>query len=155
MTIKTRSGPFVPNLGDFTTAAELQTTYPAASQYPGTCAYCADTGWVYADGTNGWRRFNIGGSTQYLTSGGSGTVTADIDTVILNGVNTTFALTFPAPRADGQELRVNAATAVSVAFSSVATAPATTINTTPSTLAAGVGVAWKYRSSDTTWYRLY
>lgn len=154
MTIKTRSGPTLSFIGDFTTLAELQTAYAGSAQYPGTSAFCADAGLVYSDGTS-WRRFSSGGSTQFLTSGGSGTVTADIENVILNGVNTTFALTFPAPRADGQILRVNAATAVSVAFSTVATAPATTINTTPSTLAAGVGVAWVYRSSDTTWYRLY
>lgn len=154
MVAKLRSGPFINCIGDFTTLAELQSAWPASTQYPGTTAYCADAGWVYSNGTS-WRRFGVGGAPQYFTSGGSGTVTADVEQVFLNGVNTTFALTFPSPQGDGQILKVNATTAVSVAFSTVAAAPATTINTTPATLAAGVGVAWQYRSSDTTWYRIY
>jgi hypothetical protein len=78
-----------------------------------------------------------------------------VDNVILDGVNATFALTLRAPTGDGDILRVQAAAAIGTAFSTVATAPATTIKTTPSTLAAGVGVAWIYHSATTTWYRLY
>src|SRR5271170_5739847 len=95
------------------------------------------------------------GTTQLITSGGSATVAAGVIAVILDGAATTFALTLPAPTFDGQELTVSAATAISVSFSSVVTAPATVIKTTPATIAAGVGIAWKYRASNTTWYRLY
>jgi hypothetical protein len=119
-------------------------------------AFCADTGWVWYDGTT-WRKVASGGSgaKSILTSGASATMGAGVELVILNGVNTTFALTLRAPTGEGDVIRVNAAAAVSVAFSTVATAPATTIKTTPSTLAAGVGIAWVYNSADTTWYRLY
>lgn len=153
MVTKLRSGPFISNIGDFDTLAALQAAYPGASQYPGTSAFCADSGWMYSDGTS-WQKYHVGADPQFLTSGASGTVNNGVDTVILNGVNTTFALTFPAPLGEGQILRVNAAQAVSVAFTTVATAPATTINTTPSTLAAGAGAEWIYHSADTTWYRL-
>jgi hypothetical protein len=156
MTTTLRAGPWVPNIGNFDTLANLQTAYPGASQYPGTTAYCADSGLMYSDGTN-WRAVSLGpaGSVQYITSGASATVSSGVTTVILNGVNTTFALTFPVPLGENQLLEVNAAAAVSVAFSGVATAPATTIKTVPSTLAAGVGAAWIYHVADTTWYRLY
>lgn len=95
------------------------------------------------------------GSKVLVTSGGSLSVAAGTANVILDGVATTFALTFPAPAYDGQTLAVSAGSAVSVAFSAVVTAPATVIKTVPSTLAAGVGIAWKYNISNTTWYRLY
>jgi hypothetical protein len=156
MTTIARAGPWVPNLGNFDTLANLQLAYPGASQYPGTTAFCTDSGPMYSDGS-GWRQWGLpnAGGTQYITSGASATVSSGVTTVILNGVNTTFALTFPVPLAENQLLEVNAAAAVSVAFSTVATAPATTIKTTPSTLAAGVGCAWIYHVADTTWYRLY
>ena len=156
MTTTNRSGPSISNIGDFDTVANLQTAYPAANQYPGTAAYAADQGWVYSNGTS-WQSFDtpgIGGN-QFITSGASATVSSGVRNVFLNGVNTTFALTFPVPLGEGQILRVNATQAVSVAFSGVATAPATTIKTVPSTLAAGVGVAWQYHVADTSWYRVY
>ena len=156
MTTISRTGPYVPNLGNFDTIANLQLAYAGASQQPGTTAFCTDAGLVYSDGTY-WKPVYVGGNTsdQYITSGASATVSSGVDIVILNGVNTTFALTFPVALGEGQTLMVNASAAVSVAFSTVATAPATVIKTTPSTLAAGVGVAWIYHVADTTWYRLY
>lgn len=156
MTLTARKGPYVACLGESDTLAALVLSNPATGVERGAMVYCLDVGWVYSDGTT-WRPIEIGASSslQFLTSGASGTVSAGVDTVFMNGVNTTFALTFPAPVAEGQELRVNATQAVSVAFSTVATAPATTIKTTPSTLAAGVGVAWVYHVADTSWYRLY
>jgi hypothetical protein len=156
MTYSPRLGPFIPALGSFDTLANLTSTYAASTQISGIAAFTADYGWVWSDGTS-WRAMALGGvnSFQFITSGASATVSAGVQTVILNGVNTTFALTFPVPVGEGQVLEVNAAAAVSVAFSTVATAPATTIKTTPGTLAAGVGVAWIYHVADTSWYRLY
>lgn len=154
MTEITRAGPWVPMLGRYDTIAALTLARPASGQYPGTAAFCDDQGLVYSDGTS-WQAVGIAADPQFLTSGASGTVSSGVDTVILNGVNTTFALTFPVPLGEGQRLYVNASAAVSVAFTTVATAPATTIKTTPSTLAAGVGCAWVYHVADTTWYRIY
>jgi hypothetical protein len=154
MTEISRVGPWVSMLGRYDTVANLQTARPASGQYPGTLAYCDDQKLVYSDGTS-WQSLYNAAAPQFFTSGASGTVSSGVDTVILNGVNTTFALTLPAPLGEGQILHVNAAAAVSVAFTTAATAPATTIKTTPSTLAAGVGCAWVYHVADTTWYRLY
>lgn len=155
MTLIARRGPFVPCLGESDTLAALILSNPATSVERGTLCYCVDAGWVYSDGST-WAPLDVGAGSafQYLTSGASGTVSSGVDTAILDGVNTTFALTFPVPIRDGQELRVNAAQAVSVAFSAVATAPATTIKTVPATLAAGAGASWVYRSSNTSWYRV-
>jgi hypothetical protein len=47
--------------------------------------------------------------TTVFTSGGSGTVPPNCGDVVLNGVATTFALTFPVATADKQYLRVMAA----------------------------------------------
>lgn len=154
MSVDRTLAPYVPCLGSCDTFANLIVAFPSAQT--GSTAFCADAGWVWYDGTT-WRRMSYGGANakQILTSGGSATQAAGTELVILNGVNTTFALTLRAPTGDGDVIRVNAAAAVSVAFSTVATAPATTIKTTPSTLAAGVGIAWVYNSGDTTWYRIY
>lgn len=153
MTETSRVGPFVQMVGRYDTIANLVLTRSAAN-FPYAMAFCDDQGYVYSDGTS-WQAMAVGSDPQFLTSGASGTVSSGVDTVILNGVNTTFALTFPVPLGEGQKLFVQAAAAVSVAFTTVATAPATTIKTTPSTLAAGVGVAWIYHVADTTWYRLF
>lgn len=153
MTETSRVGPWVQLVGQYDTIANLVATRPASS-FPYAMAVCADQGFVYSDGTS-WQALNVASDPQFITSGASGTVSSGVEVVILNGVNTTFALTFPVPLGEGQLLKVQAAAAVSVAFSTVATAPATTIKTTPSTLAAGVGVAWVYHVADTTWYRLY
>jgi hypothetical protein len=155
MTETVAAGPWIKMLGRYDTIANLQSARAAASHYPGTMAYCDDQGWVYSNGTSWQSLFTLPVAPQIITSGGSGTVSSGVDLVILNGVNTTFALTFPVPLGEGQLLQVNAAQAVSVAFSAVATAPASTIKTVPSTLAAGVGVAWVYHVADTSWYRLY
>src|SRR5690242_5609821 len=113
MTYTARTGPNVPNLGSFDTIANLQSTYPASSQIVGMCAFCTDAGWVWSDGTS-WKTMYVGGNSsfQFITSGASATVSSGVDVVILNGVNTTFALTFPAPLGEGQTLMVNAAAAV-------------------------------------------
>jgi hypothetical protein len=154
MTFDRTLAPYVPSMGSFDTYANMIAQFPSAQT--GAMAFCADAGWCWYDGTY-WRITETGGasSKQVLTSGGSATVGAGANIVVMDGVATTFALTLRAPRGDGDVISVQAATAVSVAFSTVATAPATVIKTTPSTLAAGVGVAWIYNSSNTTWYRLY
>jgi archaellum component FlaF (FlaF/FlaG flagellin family) len=99
--------------------------------------------------------YAVADATKQLvnTAVGSAMVALSVTDVILDGVATTFALTFPAPQGDKQVLRVMAATAVSVAFSTVVTAPATVIKTPPATLVAGTGLAWEYNASNTTWYR--
>lgn len=154
MSIDRTLAPYVPCLGSGDTYANLIAQFPTAQT--GSMAFCADAGWCWFDGTY-WRSVEIGGALSKTvdTSGGSATMGAGANIVILDGVATTFALTLRAPRGDGDIIYVQAATAVSVAFSTVATAPATTIKTTPSTLAAGVGVAWIYHAATTTWYRLY
>lgn len=156
MTEIIRTGPHIANQGNYDSIASLNSVRPATSTQPGTMAYCTDVGMVYSDGT-AWRAVGLYGATgtQYLTSGASGTISSGVKTVILDGVNTTFALTFPVPLYDGQVIEVNAAQAVSVAFSAVATSPATGINTVPSTLAAGAGASWEYKLANTTWYRRY
>lgn len=94
-------------------------------------------------------------SKVLVATGAAAAVALGVTDVILDGVGTTFALTFPAPLGDKEVLRVMAGSAVSVAFSAVVTAPATVIKTVPSTMAAGTGVAWEYNASNTTWYRQY
>lgn len=147
-------GPYIPCKGSFDTYTNLVAALTGAQK--GTAAFCADVGWVWWDNTS-WRQMEFGGvlSKQVVTSGGSATVSAGADIVILDGVNTTFALTLRAPNGDGDIISVQACTAVSVAFSAPITTPATVIKTVPSTLAAGVGVSWVYNVSNTTWYRLY
>ena len=49
-----RTGPYVPNLGRWDTAANLETDRPGASQYPGTVAFTSDLGYRMSDGT-AWR----------------------------------------------------------------------------------------------------
>src|SRR5207302_560954 len=51
MTYVARTGPYVPNLGNFTTAAELVSTHPANLYNPGTTAYTADQGIMVSDGS--------------------------------------------------------------------------------------------------------
>lgn len=75
--------------------------------------------------------------------------------VILNGVGTSFALTLPAPSSDGEECEVMFATAVSVAFSCVLSAPAVAVKGVPATQAANTGIAFFYHAADATWYRKY
>ncbi len=72
MTTISRTGPFVPSLGNFDSQANLQIAYPAASQQPGMMAYCTDAGWVAADG-NDWSGVDLEyalilASTYTLTS---------------------------------------------------------------------------------------
>ena len=49
-----RTGPNVPSLGRWDTAANLETDRPGASQYPGTVALTDDLGYRMSDGT-AWR----------------------------------------------------------------------------------------------------
>jgi hypothetical protein len=109
---------------------------------------------------NGWTETagqTSGTAVQVFTTGASGTATAGVSalTVILDGVGTTFALTFPTAFTDTQVIRVLSSTAVSVAFSVTGSGDGSTVKTVPATTAAGSGVAWQYRLANTTWYRLY
>ena len=81
-----------------------------------------------------------GGSGVSVTSNFAGLNAASItatsgfldNTVILDGVATTFALTFPVAFADGQKLKLLSNTAVSAAFSVVGSGDGSTINGVPS-----------------------
>jgi hypothetical protein len=90
-------------------------------------------------------------TTQAAVTGAAVTANPGVATIILDGVGTTFALTFPAPTMDGQKFVVKAATAIT-AFSAVATAPATSIKNVPSSLAAGAAITWQYRAANNSWY---
>ncbi len=107
----------------------------------------------------GWMGVGMGVSTQLVTGAGTGVATVSANfydaTVILDGVATTFALTFPVAFADGQIVNVLSNTAVSVAFSVTGSGDGSTISHIPATTTAGTGFAWQYRASDTTWYRIY
>ncbi len=153
----TSTGTFVPFLGRFDTLANLLTTRAATAVGAGTHAYCDDAGLVYSD-QSVWRKVATPptNSRQSLTSGASGTVSAGVSEVFLNGVNTTFTLTLPVP-VDGDELYINATTAVSVSLTLTATSPATAFlpASPPSTLAAGVGIGYVYDAAATKWMRLY
>jgi hypothetical protein len=92
---------------------------------------------------------------QIFTSGGTGVVLPNTGDVVLNGVATTFALTFPIAGADHQYLRLMFQTAVSVAFSVVGSGDGSTILGAPTTGAANTGICWQYALSTKTWYRQY
>jgi hypothetical protein len=157
MAYNENAGPFVPFIGRYDTFANLLLGRSATSVGYGTTAYCDDAGLVYSDKTS-WRKV-ISPPTnnrQSLTSGASGTVSSGVSYVFLNGVNTTYTLTLPVP-IDGDVLYINAITAVSVSLTLTATSPATAFlpASPPSTLAAGVGLAYVYDSASTKWMRLY
>lgn len=157
MTYNPNTGPFVPFIGVFDTLASLLTTRAATAVGYGTHAYCQDVGLMYSDQT-AWRKIATAptSSRQSLTSGATGTVSAGVSEVFLNGVATTFTLTLPVP-VDGDELYINATQAVSVSLTLTPTSPATAFNpaSPPSTLAAGVGIGYVYDSASTKWMRLY
>jgi hypothetical protein len=96
-------------------------------------------------------------SSQLVTGSGTGSVTAafnyDTNVIILDGVSSTFALTFPGGAVTGQVVEVLFNTLVS-AFSVVAMG-SQTINNVPTSGAAGTGIAWYYNLSNDTWYRQY
>ena len=87
---------------------------------------------------------------QYLGAGTTVTVNPGIKTLILDGPNT-ITVTFPAVPNDTDELHVCTSTAIT----SFAASAAGTVKGAPSTLSANTGVAWIYKGSNTTWYRLY
>jgi hypothetical protein len=157
MTTTVSAGPFAPLLGRFDTFANLLTYRAATAVSYGTLAYCDDAGLCYSD-QSVWRKVISPPTTnrQSFTTGASGTVSSGVSYVFLNGVNTTFTLTLPVP-IDGDVLYINASTAVSVSLTLTATSPATAFlpASPPSTLAAGVGIAYVYNTADTKWYRLY
>lgn len=95
------------------------------------------------------------GTTQRFTSGASGTVNAGVTDVILDGVGTTFALTFPVALFDKQQIYIMFATAISTAFSITGSGDGSTVKAPPATPAAGSGCGYQYNAANTTWYRLY
>lgn len=112
---------------------------------------------VYVTGL-GWMLSASNVSTQLIGSSASAaTAPAGFfeGVMILDGVATTFALTFPTAFADGQKVKVLVNTAVSVAFSVVGSGDGSTINNVPGTLTAGSGLAWQYAASNQNWYRIY
>jgi hypothetical protein len=113
---------------------------------------------IYVTG-DGWALTGSSVLTTVVTGAGTGIATvvgSYLDSrVVLDGVATTFALTFPTAFADGQLVRVLFNTAISVAFSVVGSGDGSTINNVPATGVAGQGIAWVYYAATTTWYRLY
>jgi hypothetical protein len=93
-----------------------------------------------------------------FSSGASAIVHNEIDSricrVILNGVNATFALTFPIPKFDGQQMLLMVAASIS-AFSAVPQGAGVVIQGVPASPAANSGYGWYYRAIDATWYRQY
>lgn len=98
-------------------------------------------------------------STQLITGSGTGGVIVNPGyyeaQVVLDGVSTTFAVTFPVAFADQQIVEVLFNTAISVAFSVTGSGDGSTVNNVPATASAGMGIAWQYMAAITTWYRLY
>jgi hypothetical protein len=106
----------------------------------------------------GWMLSASSVSTQLIGSSSAGaTCPAGFaeGVMILDGIATTFALTFPVAFADQQRVRVLVNTAISVAFSIVGSGDGSTINNVPTTIAAGTGLAWQYAAANQNWYRLY
>ncbi len=152
MTYSATLGPHVPSLGRFDTFANITA---ASGVVYGTMALCDDVGWVWSDGTQ-WRQVGVAGTggRQKVTTGASATVSPGVSFVFLDGVDTTFTLTFPAPVGDGQRLYINATQAVSVGLTLTVTSPGTVIKNAPATLAAGIGCSFVYDLAATTWYRV-
>jgi hypothetical protein len=108
--------------------------------------------------------FQVGG-LQVITTGAANTVNAGIDTVILNGVGATEAITLPAAPTDNTVVTITNSTAVAVAtFSVVANSGQSLVGVAPTNLAAQTNnsaaaaqsfVAYVYRASNTTWYRVF
>jgi hypothetical protein len=89
-------------------------------------------------------------ATQYLASGTTLTANSGVRTLILDG-STTITVTFPALPIDSDEFHV--CSSVSVTFTGSATG--TVKGASAITIGANSGVAWIYRTSNTTWYRIY
>ncbi len=157
MAYNENAGPFIPFIGRYDTFANLLLGRSATSVGYGTVAYCDDAGLCYSD-KSVWRKVVSPPTSnrQKFTSGASGTVSSGVSYVFLDGVNTTFTLTLPAP-IDGDVLYINAITTVSVSLTLTPTSPATAFNpaSPPSTLAAGVGIGYVYDATATKWYRLF
>jgi hypothetical protein len=136
-----------PAVNDFIFPSNGNIILPPLSQTP--LAWLTGEGWG-GNGSSSITQFYGTGipfatvAAQYLKA-----------SIILDGVNTTFALTFPTAFADGQKVEVLSNTAVSVAFSVVGSGDGSTINEVPATTAAGTGIAWQYLAANTTWYRIY
>ena len=104
------------------------------------------------------------GALQVVTSGTSGTIGAGIDTYILNGVGTTFAVTMPAAPVDNQVLMIaNSSTVVSTFSVAANTGQSLVQGAAPTNLAAQTNnsaaaalsaVVYVYRASNTSWYRI-
>jgi hypothetical protein len=112
---------------------------------------------VYVTGL-GWMLSASSTSTQLIGSSSSAATAPEGFTegvLILDGIATTFALTFPVAFTNGQKVRLLVNTAISVAFTVVGSGDGSTINNVPATIAAGTGLAWQYSASNTNWYRLY
>ena len=105
------------------------------------------------------------GALQVVTSGSAVTVSAGIDTVVLSGVGATQAVTLPAAPVDNTVVTIANSSAVAITtFSIVANSGQSLVGVAPTNLAAQVAsttapsgfttVAYVYRASNTTWYRV-
>ena len=94
-------------------------------------------------------------SLQAPATGFSITIAAGVRTLLLNPAGTlaTGTITMPAAPINGQEIRVTS----SQIITSLTVSPnaSQSILAAPTTLAVGIGFAYIYNTSATTWYRLY
>lgn len=92
-------------------------------------------------------------SFQFASSGGSVTVSTGAGTLLLDGVNSTFTITLPRSPQNGRILHI--ATAGAVGTLTISPPGAETVTNAPAALTAGQGIAYIYRTANTSWYRLY
>jgi hypothetical protein len=94
--------------------------------------------------------FNADPTVQYLSSGTTVTVGNGVTLLELDGP-TSITVTFPTAY-DNQRLQIFTSTAIT---SFAVSATGTTVKGTPTSMTANTGVAFVYKASNTTWYRLY
>lgn len=127
---------------------------------------------AFSDGTN-WRRNKdrkivattntttmesegaYAGATQYITplTGASQNISNDVSALIIEpaGVIATLTLTMPTAPRDGQSLAIMAAQTITAITHNAAAGQ--TLKGAITTLAANTSASWRYKLSNTTWYR--
>ena len=157
--------------GDSSTAATLHAgdVWIAGGEsevYNGTAVPAVRTGnVVIAGGYNYNHKYSTGliiektasaDQSYAFDSGGDSSIVLQnqVGSLVLDGVSTTYAVTFPNNPQDGQQFKLMTATALSGGLT--CTPPASeTIKACPTTPAANTGFGWQYHLANTTWYRMY
>lgn len=95
------------------------------------------------------------GLVSVVTSPASATVAANTPIYVLNGAQgSAFTITMPAAPNGGDIQRVICQAATVGALSVAANTGQTLLNNPSTTCVAGVGYAWLYHATNTTWYRI-